>query len=73
MFTLSPASLTPLLAELAYTLPNLLAYTEFLSLERHLHRPRRGILTLACVLLRHLCTILENLQRCSLPLKEAIG
>lgn len=50
MASLSPASPTPLPTDLA-RLPELLAYTESLGLERHLQRPKRGIPTLALALL----------------------
>jgi hypothetical protein len=49
MASLSPA-FSPLPTDLA-RLPQLLAYTESLGLERYLHRPKRGIPTLAVALL----------------------
>lgn len=50
MASLSPASLSPLPTDLA-RLPKLVAYTQSLGLERYLHRPKRGIPTLALALL----------------------
>lgn len=50
MASLSPASPVPLPTDLA-RLPQLLAYTQSLGLERYLHRPKRGIPTLATALL----------------------
>lgn len=50
MASLSPASPSPLPTDLA-RLPQLLAYTQSLGLERYLHRPKRGIPTLAVALL----------------------
>jgi hypothetical protein len=50
MASLFSASPTPLPTDLA-RLPQLLAFTEDLGLERYLHRPKRGIPTLALTLL----------------------
>ncbi|HLI57927.1 MAG TPA: transposase [Actinomycetota bacterium] len=50
MASLSPASPTPLPTDLA-ALPKLLAFTQHLGLERYLHRPKRGVPTLALALL----------------------
>src|SRR5579872_1156363 len=50
MVSLSPASPSPLPTDLA-PLPRRLAYTQSLGLERHLHRPKRGIPALSLALL----------------------
>ena len=50
MASLPPTSPSPLPTDLA-RLPQLLAYTQSLGLERYLHRPKRGIPTLALALL----------------------
>lgn len=50
MASLPLASTTPLPTDLA-ALPKLLAYSQSLGVERHLHRPKRGIPTLALALL----------------------
>ena len=48
--SVSPASASPLPTDLA-ALPRLLAYTQSLGLDGYLHRPKRGIPTLALALL----------------------
>jgi len=50
MASLSPTSPSPLPTDLA-ALPELLAYSQSLGLERHLHRRKRDISTLAVCLL----------------------
>ncbi|MBV9280815.1 MAG: transposase [Chloroflexi bacterium] len=50
MASLPPASPSPQSTDLA-RLPQLLAYAQSLGLERHLHRPKRGIPTLASAVL----------------------
>lgn len=50
MASLPPASPSPLPTDLA-ALPKLLAYAQSLDVERYLHRPKRGIPTLALALL----------------------